>query len=233
MIRRPPRSTLFPYTTLFRSSARSLSPQRGHRRSSGPPWPSCVRRAGPRLMLAISFNGDRGDSQSCDPENLPSSHRVLLRTSVDVDLVDSKSDAKRFAGLLDADDVARHVDVRVVAADVTEHQPQGQHLPVDETVGGFEADAVLTDIDGRRDSVRGFDRKLHVVPRRPAAFRADVRGGRHPRRTKTKPAHLSVRTAADPRLIGRRRSERRAKRRPKAAAVDVSGSTKPRWIRSG
>ena len=146
------------------------------------------------VMLAISFNGDRGDSQSCDPENLPSSHRVLLRTSVDVDLVDSKSDAKRFAGLLDADDVARHVDARVVAADVTEHQPQGQHLPVVETVGGFEADAVLTDIDGRPDSVRGFDRKLHVVPRRPAAFRADVRGWRYPARTRTKPVHLSGRT---------------------------------------
>src|SRR2546428_4002379 len=160
-------------------------------------------------------------------------HGVLLRTSVDVDLVDSNSHAKRFAGLFDADDVARHVDVRVVAADVTEHQPQGQHLPVDETVGGFEADAVLTGIDGRPDSVRGLDRKLHVVPRRPAAFRADVRGWRHPRRTKTKPAHLSVRTGADSRLIGRRRSERRAKRRPKAAAVDVSGSTTPRWIRSG
>src|SRR6266436_5039184 len=157
------------------------------------------------VMLAISFNGDRGDSQSCDPENLPSSHRVLLRTLVDVDLVDSNSDAKRFAGLLDADDVARHVDVRVVAADVTERQPQGQHLPVDETAGGFEADAVLADIDGRPDSVRGFDRKLHIVPRRPAAFRADVRGWRHRRRTKTKPGHLSVRTAADPRLIGRRR----------------------------
>src|SRR5207245_8756725 len=71
------------------------------------------------------------------------------------------------------------------------------------------------------------------LPRRRAAFRADVRGWRHPPRTKTKPAHLSVRTAADPRLIGRRRSERRAKRRPKAAAVDVSGSTTPRWIRSG
>ncbi len=169
------------------------------------------------VMLAISFNGDRGDSQSCDPENLPFSDRVLLRTSVDVDLVDSKSDAKRFAGLLDADDVARHVDVRVVAADVTEHQPQGQHLPVDETVGGFEADAVLTDIDGRPDSVRGFDRKLHVVPRRPAAFRADVRGGRHPRRTKTKPAHLSVRTAADPptnRQASFRNAEQKGDQRP-------------------
>src|SRR2546422_6626476 len=31
MIRRPPRSTLFPYTTLFRSAA-SLAPQRLHRR---------------------------------------------------------------------------------------------------------------------------------------------------------------------------------------------------------
>src|SRR5256885_10962639 len=28
MIRRPPRSTLFPYTTLFRSAAQALSPER-------------------------------------------------------------------------------------------------------------------------------------------------------------------------------------------------------------
>src|SRR5205807_7157542 len=33
MIRRPPRSTLFPYTTLFRSSAHSAAA------SSSPPWP--------------------------------------------------------------------------------------------------------------------------------------------------------------------------------------------------
>src|SRR2546425_8371900 len=31
MIRRPPRSTLFPYTTLFRSSSGSASPQRAWR----------------------------------------------------------------------------------------------------------------------------------------------------------------------------------------------------------
>src|SRR5204863_3814106 len=31
MIRRPPRSTLFPYTTLFRSVAQRLAPQRGER----------------------------------------------------------------------------------------------------------------------------------------------------------------------------------------------------------
>src|SRR2546425_8110340 len=31
MIRRPPRSTLFPYTTLFRSAARSRAPKPGRR----------------------------------------------------------------------------------------------------------------------------------------------------------------------------------------------------------
>src|SRR5437588_6281672 len=31
MIRRPPRSTLFPYTTLFRSRARGHAPDPGHR----------------------------------------------------------------------------------------------------------------------------------------------------------------------------------------------------------
>src|SRR3989442_10555644 len=30
MIRRPPRSTLFPYTTLFRSRSRASRPRRGH-----------------------------------------------------------------------------------------------------------------------------------------------------------------------------------------------------------
>src|SRR2546426_4509600 len=35
MIRRPPRSTLFPYTTLFRSPKRSRAVQRRHRHQSG------------------------------------------------------------------------------------------------------------------------------------------------------------------------------------------------------
>src|SRR2546427_1665530 len=60
MIRRPPRSTLFPYTTLFRSS-RVARPHTCHRRqvqaaSPAPPpcvllprstWPSCPRRRFP------------------------------------------------------------------------------------------------------------------------------------------------------------------------------------------
>src|SRR5688572_31258152 len=45
MIRRPPRSTLFPYTTLFRSDRRrwALAPARGHH--AAPPPPRASRRA--------------------------------------------------------------------------------------------------------------------------------------------------------------------------------------------
>src|SRR2546423_9905450 len=47
MIRRPPRSTLFPYTTLFRSSCRFLAASRRFIRSSGKSWtrPSAGRRS--------------------------------------------------------------------------------------------------------------------------------------------------------------------------------------------
>src|SRR5437016_7298930 len=43
MIRRPPRSTLFPYTTLFRSKTRDTGDQHPHRRSPSP-VSSCSRR---------------------------------------------------------------------------------------------------------------------------------------------------------------------------------------------
>src|SRR2546429_4178778 len=42
MIRRPPRSTLFPYTTLFRSRISGIISPFG----SGPIWPSAVRNSG-------------------------------------------------------------------------------------------------------------------------------------------------------------------------------------------
>src|SRR5258708_29572037 len=43
MIRRPPRSTLFPYTTLFRSRSRSSRPSAARARS-GPAAPSRLQR---------------------------------------------------------------------------------------------------------------------------------------------------------------------------------------------
>src|SRR3712207_8459754 len=43
MIRRPPRSTLFPYTTLFRSTAPTISLAQGDLTPSGPPAPTMKR----------------------------------------------------------------------------------------------------------------------------------------------------------------------------------------------
>src|SRR2546429_1366897 len=59
MIRRPPRSTLFPYTTLFRSRARE---RRGRRRRRPGSAPAAIRA------------GDRGDRKST---RLNSSHGYI------------------------------------------------------------------------------------------------------------------------------------------------------------
>src|SRR5437870_9749912 len=48
MIRRPPRSTLFPYTTLFRSPDGS----RGISRRQGPRWTTLRRQRSPRTRAA-------------------------------------------------------------------------------------------------------------------------------------------------------------------------------------
>src|SRR3712207_8396798 len=47
MIRRPPRSTLFPYTTLFRSGQPAARRHHGPHPAALDPWPQ-VRRSGPR-----------------------------------------------------------------------------------------------------------------------------------------------------------------------------------------
>src|SRR6266542_5672194 len=74
MIRRPPRSTLFPYTTLFRSAGQGYGPPRsrpdaGHR--PNPRAPSCIPPPLPRHQLAI----DDLDSQTSSPRNLTRSRR--------------------------------------------------------------------------------------------------------------------------------------------------------------
>src|SRR2546429_4774791 len=50
MIRRPPRSTLFPYTTLFRSHQRLLGPGAGHEQS-----PCTCRGSDPHCCRAVGF----------------------------------------------------------------------------------------------------------------------------------------------------------------------------------
>src|SRR5947208_4033069 len=67
MIRRPPRSTLFPYTTLFRSSQwvrrrKSLRPS---------PAPADRRGIGSRPMAALAECGDRKSTR------LNSSHQII------------------------------------------------------------------------------------------------------------------------------------------------------------
>src|SRR3712207_8018204 len=75
MIRRPPRSTLFPYTTLFRSTiARTcLSPSKGRRRrqrvrSSGPTRvrPSGGRRTPNECVLAAGFMHGRSEEHTSE-----------------------------------------------------------------------------------------------------------------------------------------------------------------------
>src|SRR5260221_11918023 len=65
MIRRPPRSTLFPYTTLFRSPDRRLAQRR--RRLSG----KALRLRGTRRRRALPDNRDRKSTR------LNSSHTVI------------------------------------------------------------------------------------------------------------------------------------------------------------
>src|SRR5256885_7364736 len=79
MIRRPPRSTLFPYTTLFRS-VRFRTSER-HHRDAGPPGSALrLRRRGERLLAprahrrhpsAVSQDQDRKSTR------LNSSHLVI------------------------------------------------------------------------------------------------------------------------------------------------------------
>src|SRR5260221_3859574 len=82
MIRRPPRSTLFPYTTLFRSvveridELRSAQPANGVRSGGGarPRLPVCVRhrhRRDPVGPVAAAAAGDRKSTR------LHSSHTVI------------------------------------------------------------------------------------------------------------------------------------------------------------
>src|SRR2546426_6878424 len=69
MIRRPPRSTLFPYTTLFRSW--EVPPARKAFSSSRTPGNPDLSASlpGPRTGLAINFAGDRARAGSRSEEH--------------------------------------------------------------------------------------------------------------------------------------------------------------------
>src|SRR5438034_8589353 len=73
MIRRPPRSTLFPYTTLFRSSARLDVGPAGERQSGRVPVESVVERSAGHIKVELGHIG-RTDRKST---RLNSSHTVI------------------------------------------------------------------------------------------------------------------------------------------------------------
>src|SRR2546425_8241147 len=66
MIRRPPRSTLFPYTTLFRSRSRARPPRQGHRRAGRGLRP----RAGDRPCVAGARPADRSEEHTSELQSL-------------------------------------------------------------------------------------------------------------------------------------------------------------------
>src|SRR5438132_8359217 len=69
MLRRPPRSTLFPYTTLFRSPCRAASPLR-------PRGPDSCRRSRRRKHTACGAAAARG-GRDRKSTRLNSSHTVI------------------------------------------------------------------------------------------------------------------------------------------------------------
>src|SRR5258708_21679601 len=75
MIRRPPRSTLFPYTTLFRSNVWRVSPAYDLNFSSGPMGEHCTLVMGegkhPKLSHLLKLSEDRKSTR------LNSSHQII------------------------------------------------------------------------------------------------------------------------------------------------------------
>src|SRR5437667_7708974 len=82
MIRRPPRSTLFPYTTLFRSSPRTRSPTRWGSPNRGGPRPAASRAdplARRRATLQRPRNWFRQGRSEEHTSELQSHHDLVCR----------------------------------------------------------------------------------------------------------------------------------------------------------
>src|SRR5256885_3699683 len=81
MIRRPPRSTLFPYTTLFRSRERARDRRRPARRSALHLGPASSQLAGDDPPLGIGKRSAGGSAADGDRDRkstrLNSSHLVI------------------------------------------------------------------------------------------------------------------------------------------------------------
>src|SRR2546425_8683981 len=70
MIRRPPRSTLFPYTTLFRSGSRPAKTLRRPRRIAGRARPAAVRRGVERGEPHHAVQQQRSEEHTSELQSL-------------------------------------------------------------------------------------------------------------------------------------------------------------------
>src|SRR5580765_8594731 len=83
MIRRPPRSTLFPYTTLFRSCNDQLRPSTCDHRGTAPGWLDQDRKSTrlnsshPSISYAVFCLKKKKTSQSTKP---PTTQRKTIKT---------------------------------------------------------------------------------------------------------------------------------------------------------
>src|SRR3712207_8265714 len=66
MIRRPPRSTLFPYTTLFRSEACRIQPARSVRHALAPSAPATSRRPPTHMRRGQRYRGIRSEEHTSE-----------------------------------------------------------------------------------------------------------------------------------------------------------------------
>src|SRR5258708_10690176 len=100
MIRRPPRSTLFPYTTLFRSSELSAVEILSRRAATICAISSCVK------YIGISTSGpDRWPRSEEHTSELQSPDHLVCRL-----LLEKKKNHSRDVALTDAIDRRRHIE---------------------------------------------------------------------------------------------------------------------------
>src|SRR2546430_3708642 len=77
MIRRPPRSTLFPYTTLFRSIESHGLPRSGLIKSQVKPFPTVKRKHAVEPWIEVRKNDDAFRGQDRKSTRLNSSHSQI------------------------------------------------------------------------------------------------------------------------------------------------------------
>src|SRR3989449_7795808 len=122
MIRRPPRSTLFPYTTLFRSTGCSSSSASTARSGSRPPaWCGWRTRA-------------RGSSTSKRPGSARDAVEDELHESAHARLVDPADDGDEVVLRVDEDEVAPRAARRVARGGRARELPASRVEPPEEPV---------------------------------------------------------------------------------------------------